>query len=185
MLTAAMKTKAATDKAMLATWWSAFGLPTRRDQERTLHKLNQLESRLFDLEEQLHARKRELAMDVTHLLEIRPAPRAVFERLADAPRPRRASTSGADAAWTPVTWGQFAPQIRGVARWLIEHELEPGERVAIYAHNSVAWASAALGAQTAGAVFVPIYPASTRGPGRVHPRATPRCQVRVRRPAPT
>src|SRR5207245_1428579 len=33
--------------------------------------------------------------------------------------------------------------------------------VAIYAPNSVAWASAALGAQTAGAVFVPIYPAST------------------------
>ena len=31
------------------------GLPTRRDQERTLHKLNQLESRLYDLEEQLLA----------------------------------------------------------------------------------------------------------------------------------
>jgi len=52
MLTAAMKTKAATDKA-LAAWWSAFGLPTRHDQERALHKLNQLESRLYDLEEQL------------------------------------------------------------------------------------------------------------------------------------
>src|SRR6185503_20664491 len=67
------------------------------------------------------------------------------------------STSG----WEPVTWGQFALQIRGVARYLIEHELEAGDRVAIFAHNSVAWASAALGAQTAGAVFVPIYPAST------------------------
>ena len=64
-------------------------------------------------------------------------------------------------AWQPVTWGQFALQIRGVARWLVEHELEPGDRVAIYAHELVAWASAALGAQTAGAVFVPIYPAST------------------------
>jgi hypothetical protein len=53
MLTAAMKTKAATDKAV-AAWWSAMGLPTRRDQERTLHKLNQLESRLYDLEEQLY-----------------------------------------------------------------------------------------------------------------------------------
>ena len=29
------------------------GLPTRVDQERSLHKLNQLESRLLDLEEQL------------------------------------------------------------------------------------------------------------------------------------
>jgi hypothetical protein len=54
MLTAAMKTKAATDKAMSA-WWSMLGLPTRRDQERSLHKLNQLESRLYDLEEKLKA----------------------------------------------------------------------------------------------------------------------------------
>ena len=52
MLTAAMKTKAATDRA-IAAWWSTLGLPTRRDQERSLHKLNQLESRLADLEEQL------------------------------------------------------------------------------------------------------------------------------------
>lgn len=52
MLTAAMKTKAATDKAVHA-WWAAVGLPTRRDQERQLHKLNQLESRLLDLEEKL------------------------------------------------------------------------------------------------------------------------------------
>ena len=54
MLTAVMKTKAAADKAMSA-WWSTVGLPTRRDQERSLHKLNQLESRLYDLEEQLLA----------------------------------------------------------------------------------------------------------------------------------
>ena len=52
MLTAAMKTKAAADKVMSGLW-STIGLPTRRDQERSLHKLNQLESRIFDLEEQL------------------------------------------------------------------------------------------------------------------------------------
>jgi len=52
MLTAVMKTKAGVDRAMTA-WWSTLGLPTRRDQERSLHKLNQLESRLYDLEEQL------------------------------------------------------------------------------------------------------------------------------------
>lgn len=56
MLTAAMKTKTATDKAV-AAWWAAFGLPTRRDQERQLHKLNQLESKLLDLEERLEDRK--------------------------------------------------------------------------------------------------------------------------------
>lgn len=57
LLTATMKTKAATDKAM-ATWWGAMGLPTKRDQERSLHKLNQLESRLLDLEDQLAERPR-------------------------------------------------------------------------------------------------------------------------------
>ena len=56
VLTAAMKTKAATDKA-LSSWWANLGLPTRRDQERALHKLNQLESRLYDLEERLQDRK--------------------------------------------------------------------------------------------------------------------------------
>ncbi|HEY0250784.1 MAG TPA: hypothetical protein VGC41_04625 [Kofleriaceae bacterium] len=55
-LTTFMKTKAATDK-VLAMTWSAFGLPTRHGQEQMLHKLNQLESRMFDLEEQLHTRK--------------------------------------------------------------------------------------------------------------------------------
>ena len=52
MLTAAMKTKSATDRAV-AAWWGAMGLPNRRDQERALHKLNQLESRLYDIEEKL------------------------------------------------------------------------------------------------------------------------------------
>lgn len=52
MLSAAMKTKAATDRA-LSQWWATLGLPTRRDQERALHKLNTLESRLYDLEERM------------------------------------------------------------------------------------------------------------------------------------
>jgi long-chain acyl-CoA synthetase len=99
-------------------------------------------------------------VDVSHLLSIAPAPCAVFDRLATHRHRVRFQVRKGDA-WQPVTWGQLALQIRGVARWLVEHELEPGERVAIYAPNSVEWAAAALGAQTAGAVFVPIYPAST------------------------
>jgi hypothetical protein len=50
MLTGAMKAKSASDKAA-AFWWGTLGLPTKRDQERILHALNQLESRLIDLEE--------------------------------------------------------------------------------------------------------------------------------------
>ena len=52
MLTVAMKAKTATDKAK-ASLLGAIGLPTRHDQERVLHALNRLESRLMDLEEKL------------------------------------------------------------------------------------------------------------------------------------
>ncbi|HEY0250785.1 MAG TPA: AMP-binding protein, partial [Kofleriaceae bacterium] len=100
-------------------------------------------------------------MDVSSIDRIAPAPAAVFSRLEthrDRPRFHVRDEAG---AWQPVTWGQFAEQIRAVARWLIEHDLQPGDRIAIYANNSVAWAATALGAQTAGGLFVPIYPAST------------------------
>lgn len=48
----AMKARALSDK-LVAQWWSSLGLPTRREQERTLHALNQIHSRLIDLEERL------------------------------------------------------------------------------------------------------------------------------------
>jgi long-chain acyl-CoA synthetase len=99
-------------------------------------------------------------MDVTPLLTVAPAPRAVCDKLPTHRHRVRFHVRSGDS-WTPVTWGEFATQIRGVARWLVEHDLEAGERVAIFAPNSVEWGAAALGAQTAGAVFVPIYPAST------------------------
>ena len=52
LLTFSMKTKAASDRAV-AAWWATLGVSTRRDQERALHALNQLESKLLDLEERL------------------------------------------------------------------------------------------------------------------------------------
>jgi hypothetical protein len=52
MLTSVMKTKAAIDKSVAQTWGLA-GLPTKRDQERALHQLHRLESKILDLEERL------------------------------------------------------------------------------------------------------------------------------------
>lgn len=52
VLGAAMKAKAAYDKAA-NQWVASMGFATKRDQERALHALNQLESRLLDLEERL------------------------------------------------------------------------------------------------------------------------------------
>ena len=54
VLSATMRLKAASDQAASA-FWAGLGLPTKRDQERTLHAINQLESRLLDLEERLEA----------------------------------------------------------------------------------------------------------------------------------
>jgi hypothetical protein len=52
MLMTVMKAKTVADKASSMVW-STLGLPTKRDQERSLHALNQIQSRLLDLEEQL------------------------------------------------------------------------------------------------------------------------------------
>ncbi|MEM9067343.1 MAG: poly(R)-hydroxyalkanoic acid synthase subunit PhaE [Myxococcota bacterium] len=43
----------ASQERMMSAWWSTFGLPTRSDQRRTLHAMNELQSRLIDLEEKL------------------------------------------------------------------------------------------------------------------------------------
>ena len=60
LLAGAMKTKAAYENA-IATFWTNLGLPSRRDQERALHALNQMQSRLLDLEERLADLKAENA----------------------------------------------------------------------------------------------------------------------------
>lgn len=52
MLTSMMKAKVMSDKAF-AAWWGGLGLPTKRDQERALFALQELESRLLDLEERI------------------------------------------------------------------------------------------------------------------------------------
>ncbi len=52
LMTNTLKLKAVSDR-MMALWWSSMGLPTRRDQERTLHALNQLQSRIYDIEDRL------------------------------------------------------------------------------------------------------------------------------------
>ena len=59
-LSATMKAKAAREKA-IAQAWAALGLPTRRDQERILHALNQIQSRLIDLEEKLEEQRTPVA----------------------------------------------------------------------------------------------------------------------------
>ncbi len=65
-LTAGLRAKSAADK--LATGMVArLGLPTKVDQERTLHAIHRLESRLIDLEEKLESERAENAILVEAL----------------------------------------------------------------------------------------------------------------------
>ncbi len=105
-------------------------------------------------------------MDPTPFLEPRIAPRAIFDRLDERRARPRFFVPTIGGAWQPVTWGTFADQVRALGAWLaaaspVGPALAPGERVAIYAPNRVEWMTAAMAAQAAGGVVVPIYPAST------------------------
>lgn len=101
-------------------------------------------------------------MDVSPYLEPKVAPRSVFDHLEErATRPRFMVHDGDD--WRAVTWRAYADQIRHFTMFLDASGVQPGDRVAIFANNRVAWMSAALGIQALGAVMVPIYPTSTSG----------------------
>jgi len=52
MMNSALRSKVAFDQ-MLSALWKGLLLPNKRDQERTLHLLNELHSRMNDIEERL------------------------------------------------------------------------------------------------------------------------------------
>jgi acyl-CoA synthetase (AMP-forming)/AMP-acid ligase II len=55
-----------------------------------------------------------------------------------------------------TTYAELARQIEHAAAAYIAAGLRPGDRVAIWVHNSLAWIVACVGAQAAGGVIVPI-----------------------------
>lgn len=100
-------------------------------------------------------------MDITPFLEeMKIAPYAVFAALEERKDRARFMVPDGKGGWNPVTWQTFADQIRDIGLYL-GGILSMGDRAAIYAPNSVEWASASLAIQAAGGVMVPVYPAST------------------------
>src|SRR2546426_11022982 len=55
-----------------------------------------------------------------------------------------------------VGFAELSDLVAGAARALVALGLEPGDRVAVWAPNSLEWIVAALGVTTAGAVLVPV-----------------------------
>ncbi|MFT4085621.1 MAG: FadD3 family acyl-CoA ligase [Gordonia sp. (in: high G+C Gram-positive bacteria)] len=55
-----------------------------------------------------------------------------------------------------LTWSALAQEVRRFAAALIAHDVQPGDRVAVWSPNSHHWPVVALGAHYAGAVLVPL-----------------------------
>ncbi len=100
-------------------------------------------------------------MDITPYLELKPAPRVVFDLLPERATRPRFMLPTPDGDWRAVTWGAYAKLIRNAALFLSSSGLQPGDRAAIYSPNSVEWISSALAIQAVGGAMVPIYPANT------------------------
>ena len=66
-----------------------------------------------------------------------------------------------NASWTPVTWRDFAAEIRRMAAGLIAAGIQPGDRVALMSRTRFEWTLLDYAILTAGGVIVPIYPTSS------------------------
>jgi long-chain acyl-CoA synthetase len=66
-----------------------------------------------------------------------------------------------NGTWTPVTWREFAGQVRAIAAGLIAAGIQPGDRVALMSRTRFEWTLVDYAILTAGGVTVPIYPTSS------------------------
>jgi acyl-CoA synthetase (AMP-forming)/AMP-acid ligase II len=89
--------------------------------------------------------------------------------------PAREAIVDVDAGVT-LTFPQLAAAAHDAARAFLAHGIEPGDRVAVWAPNVWEWVVAAIGAQSAGAVLVPL---NTRFKGREAAYILGRARVRA------
>jgi long-chain acyl-CoA synthetase len=66
-----------------------------------------------------------------------------------------------NGAWVPVTWREFAGQVRDLAAGFIAAGVQPGDRVALMSRTRYEWTVLDYAILTAGAVVVPVYPTSS------------------------
>jgi long-chain acyl-CoA synthetase len=64
-------------------------------------------------------------------------------------------------AWAPVTWREFAAEVRALAAGLIAAGVEPGDAVALMSRTRYEWTLLDFAILSAGGVTVPIYPTSS------------------------
>jgi long-chain acyl-CoA synthetase len=66
-----------------------------------------------------------------------------------------------NGSWTPVTWREFAGQVRDIAAGFIAAGIQPGDRVGLMSRTRFEWTLLDYAILTAGGVTVPIYPTSS------------------------
>jgi long-chain acyl-CoA synthetase len=66
-----------------------------------------------------------------------------------------------NGTWTPVTWREFAGQVRDMAAGFIAAGIQPGDRVGLMSRTRFEWTLIDYAILTAGGVTVPIYPTSS------------------------
>jgi long-chain acyl-CoA synthetase len=66
-----------------------------------------------------------------------------------------------NGTWAPVTWREFAGQVRDLAAGLIAAGIQPGDRVGLMSRTRFEWTLLDYAILTAGGVTVPIYPTSS------------------------
>jgi len=66
-----------------------------------------------------------------------------------------------NGTWTPVTWREFAGQVRDIAAGFIAVGVRPGDRVALMSRTRFEWTLLDYAILAAGGVVVPIYPTSS------------------------
>jgi len=66
-----------------------------------------------------------------------------------------------DGIWVPVTWREFADQVRELAAGFIAVGIRPGDRVALMSRTRYEWTLLDYAILTAGGVVVPVYPTSS------------------------
>ncbi len=66
-----------------------------------------------------------------------------------------------NGTWSPVTWSEFAGQVRDLAAGFIAAGIRPGDRVGLMSRTRFEWTLLDYAILTAGGVTVPIYPTSS------------------------
>jgi long-chain acyl-CoA synthetase len=82
----------------------------------------------------------------------------LFERREETGVAHRVKRLG---LWQTIRWSEYAAQVLGLGRELLELGLEPGERVALLCENRPEWLVSDLAIQSAGGVTVGVYTTSS------------------------